>query len=99
MLLEIGLEHQLHLPLLFQKGFVDHGSMTNLNKNNEDVRQNLQLFLKFVDETDLYDIFVPTHREIGGGYKVNSNDSRLPRNIKAALHKGGLQIKNVCLLR
>lgn len=82
-----GLESGLDLPPLMLQAFVDHGAVTTLNKNCGDVQKNVQLVLQFIESTKMYDILVPAPRGYKGqeGYKINSNDSRLPSEIKAAL--------------
>ena len=89
LLLDKGLEHGLELPPLFQKEFIDHGSVTSNNKSKEDTRTNLNAVLTFLDQANLFDILVPASRDSKGqgGYKLNANDPRIPSDIKVALTK------------
>ena len=89
MLLDKGLEHVLELPPLFQKEFIDHGSVTANNKSKEDTRTNLNAVLTFLDQENLFEILVPASRDSTGqgGYKLNANDPRIPSDIKVAITK------------
>ena len=80
---------ELELPPLMLKTYVDHGAVTGLNKNCEDVRQNLQMVLQYIESADLYDLLVPASRDSTGrgGFKVTSNDPRLPTDVRTALNK------------
>ena len=88
-LLDKGLEHGLELPPLFEKDFIDHGALTSQNKNTEDIRANINVFLQFLDRSNLFDILVPSSRDSKGkgGYKVDGNDPRIPPDIRLALNK------------
>ena len=79
-----GVECELQLPPLFKKEFIDRGAVTLQNKNIEDFMVNLNIVLDFLEKSDMFDLLVTGKN---GGYKVNSNDPRLPRDIRAALNK------------
>ena len=80
-------EHNLDLPPLFQKNFTDHGALTGHDRNKESSQANLQKFLNFLDQSGLYNLLVPSSSSFKGkGYKVNSNDPRIPTDVRVALN-------------
>ena len=50
---------------------------------------SLQIFLEFVEREELYDIFAPTASNMKGegGFRINSNDSRLTSKVRKCLYK------------
>ena len=77
----------MELPPLFQKDFTDHGCVTGQYFTKASAQANLKKFLRFLEETRLYGLLVPSTRDNEGkGYKVNSADSRIPKDIRTALN-------------
>ena len=82
-----GREHNLELPPLFQKDFVDHGCVTGQYKSAKDTQADLDTFLEFIEQSDLYEILAPASSGMQKGFKVNHNDPRIPSKVKAALSR------------
>ena len=76
------------MPPLFQKDFTDHGCVTGQYFTKANAQANLKKFLEFLEETRLYGLLVPSsgYKGKGKGYKVNSTDSRIPKDIRTALN-------------
>ena len=62
--------------------------MTGQYFTKANAQANLKKFLEFLEETRLYGLLVPSsgYKGKGKGYKVNSTDSRIPKDIRTALN-------------
>ena len=77
-------EHDLDLPPLLQKSYMDHGCVTGLHRGTDDTLEYLDTFLKYLVSSDMWSILIP-FRLRGKGYKIDMNDPRLPTDIKEAI--------------
>ena len=63
--------------------------VSGLHNNSDNNQRSLYCFLDFVEKEGLYDIFSPSASNMkgDGGFKINSNDSRLIPEVRKYLYK------------
>ena len=66
-----------------------YNTASGLHNNLDNNLSSLQIFLEFVEREELYDIFAPTASNMKGegGFRINSNDSRLTSKVRKCSYK------------
>ena len=84
---ERGNELGLNLPPLFLKEFIDHGSVTLQNRNEDDVKSNIKKVLDYIEVHDMYDILAES-RKGQGGYRIDASYiTKVPSDVRDSIYK------------